>query len=83
MGVLSNLTDEYFGDKVREEYFSRKVALVIKDMDWGKDVRKFIEKLKNSNVTELREMIKDNADSMCLKGQRVCIRDIRPLKSLT
>ena len=83
MGVLSNITSEYFGDKVREEYFSRKVALVLKDMDWGKDVRKFIEKLKNSNVTELREMIKDNADSMCLKGQRVCMINIRPLKYLT
>ena len=51
MGVLSNLTDEYFGDKVREEYFSRKVALVLKDMDWQKDVIKFIEGLKTS--TEL------------------------------
>ena len=70
MGVLSNLTDEYFGDRVREEDFSRKVALVLKDMDWEKDVRKFIEKLEDSNVTELRDMIKDNADSMCLKGQR-------------
>ena len=34
MGVLSNLTDEYFGDKVREEDSSRKVALVLKDLDW-------------------------------------------------
>lgn len=59
MGVLSNLTDEYFSDRVREEDFSRKVALVLKDMDWGKDVRKFIEKLEDSNVTELREMIKE------------------------
>ena len=83
MGVLSNLTDEYFGNKVREEYFSRKVALVLKDLDWGKDVRKFIEKLEDSNVTELREMIKDNADSMCLKGQGVCMMNIRPLKYLT
>ena len=32
MGVLSNLTDEYFGDRVREEYFSRKVALMLKDI---------------------------------------------------
>ena len=83
MGVLSNLTDEYFGDRVREEDFSRKVALVLKDMDWEKVERKFIEKLEDSNVTELREMIKDNADSMCLKGQRVCMINIRPLKSLT
>ena len=66
MGVLSNLTDEYFGDTVREEYFSRKVALVLKDMGWENDVINFIEKLEDSNVTELREMIKDNADSMCL-----------------
>ncbi|MBS7376499.1 MAG: hypothetical protein KIG42_00695 [Paludibacteraceae bacterium] len=51
MGVLSNITSEYFGDKVREEYFSRKVALVLKDMDWEKDVIKFIEGLKTS--TEL------------------------------
>ena len=83
MGVLSNITSEYFGDRVREEYFSRKVALVLKDMDWEKDVRKFIEKLEDSNVTELRDMIKDNVDSMCLKGKWVCIRNIRPLKSLT
>ena len=33
MGVLSNLTDEYFGKKVREEDLSRKVALVLKDID--------------------------------------------------
>ena len=59
MGVLKNLTDEYFGNKVREEYFSRKVALVIKDMDWGKDVRKFIEKLEDFNVTELRDMMNE------------------------
>ena len=57
MGVLSNLTADYFGKKVREEYFSRKVALVLKDMDWEKDVRKFIEKLEDSNVTELRDMM--------------------------
>lgn len=83
MGVLSNITSEYFGDKVREESFSRKVALVIKNMVWGKDVRKFIEKLEDFNVTELRDMIKDNADSMYLKGQGICIRNIRPLKYLT
>ena len=59
MGVLKNLTDEYFGNKVREEYFSRKVALVIKDMDWGKDVRKFIEKFEDFNVTELRDMMNE------------------------
>lgn len=51
MGVLSNITSEYFGDKVREEYLSRKVALMLKDMDWEKDVIKFIEGLKTS--TEL------------------------------
>lgn len=51
MGVLSNITEEYFGDRVREEDFSRKVALVLKDLDWEKDVRKFIEGLKTS--TEL------------------------------
>lgn len=83
MGVLSNLTDEYFGEKVREESFSRKVALVLKDMDWEKDVIKFIEELEDFNRAELRDMIKDNADSMCLKGQRVCMINIRPLKSLT
>ena len=83
MGVLSNLTDEYFGDRVREEDFSRKVALVLKDMGWENDVINFIEKLEDSNVTELREMIKDNADSMCLKGQGDCMMNIRPLKYLT
>ena len=83
MGVLSNITSEYFGKKVREEYFSRKVALVLKDMGWENDVINFIEKLEDSNVTELREMIKDNADSMCLKGQGVCMMNIRPLKYLT
>ena len=59
MGVLSNLTDEYFGDRVREEDLSRKAALMLKDMDWGKDVRKFIEKLEDSNVTELRDMMNE------------------------
>ena len=59
MGVLSNLTDEYFGDKVREEDFSRKVALVLKDMDWEKDVRKFIEKLEDFNRAELRDMMRE------------------------
>lgn len=59
MGVLSNLTDEYFGDRVREEDLSRNVALMLKDMDCGKDVRKFIEKLEDSNVTELRDMMKE------------------------
>ena len=83
MGVLSNITDEYFGDRVREEDFSRKVVLVLKDMGWENDVINFIEKLEDSNVTELREMIKDNADSMCLKGQGVCMMNIRPLKYLT
>ena len=83
MRVLSNLTDEYSGDRLREEDFSRNVALMLKDMDCGKDVRKFIEKLEDSNFTELRDMIKDNADSMCLKGQRICMINIRPLKYLT
>ena len=59
MGVLSNLTDEYFGDRVREEDLSRNVALMLKDMDCGKDVRKFIEKLEDSNVTELRDMMNE------------------------
>lgn len=59
MGVLSNLTDEYFDKKVREEYFSRKVALVLKDMDWEKVERKFIEKLEDSNATELRDMMNE------------------------
>ena len=58
MGVLSNLTDEYFGDTVREEYFSRKVALVLKDMDWEKDVRKFIEKLEDDNSWQFEDMMK-------------------------
>ena len=58
MGVLSNLTDEYFGKKVREEDFSRKVALVIKDMDWEKDVRKFIEKLEDDNSWQFEDMMK-------------------------
>ena len=83
MGVLSNITDEYFGDRVREEDLSRKVALVLKDMGWENDVINFIEKLEDSNVTELREMIEDNSDSMCLKGQRICMIIIRPLKYLT
>ena len=59
MGVLSNLTDEYFDKKVREEYFSRKVALVLKDMDWEKVERKLIEKLEDSNATELRDMMNE------------------------
>ena len=59
MGVLSNLTDEYFGDRVREEDLSRKVALVLKDMDCGKDVRKFIEKLEDLNRAEFSDMMKD------------------------
>ena len=58
MGVLSNITSEYFGDKVREEYFSRKVALVLKDMDWEKDVRKFIEKLEDDNSWQFEDMMK-------------------------
>ena len=58
MGVLSNITDEYFGDRVREEYFSRKVALVLKDMDWEKDVRKFIEKLEDDNSWQFEDMMK-------------------------
>ena len=59
MGVLSNITSEYFGKKVREEYFSRKVALVLKDMGWENDVINFIEKLEDSNVTELRDMMNE------------------------
>ena len=59
MGVLSNLTDEYFGDRVREEDLSRKVALMLKDMDWGKDVRKFIEKLEDLKRAEFSDMMKD------------------------
>ena len=59
MGVLSNLTDEYFGDRVREEDFARKVVLVLKDMDWENDVINFIEKLEDSNVTELRDMMNE------------------------
>ena len=59
MGVLSNLTDEYFGNRVREEYFSRKVALVLKNMDWEKDVRKFIEKLEDLKRAEFSDMMKD------------------------
>ena len=59
MGVLSNLTDEYFGDRVREEYFSRKVALVLKDLDWEKDVIKFIEELEDFNRAELRDMMNE------------------------
>lgn len=58
MGVLSNLTDEYFGDRVREEDFSRKVALVLKDLDWEKDVRKFIEKLEDDNSWQFEDMMK-------------------------
>lgn len=59
MGVLSNLTDEYFGKKVREEDSSCKVALVLKDLDWKKDVIKFIEELEDSNATELRDMMNE------------------------
>ena len=58
MGVLSNLTDGYFGDRVREEDFSRKVALVLKDLDWEKDVRKFIEKLEEDNSWQFEDMMK-------------------------
>ena len=58
MGVLSNITDEYFGDRVREEDFSRKVALVLKDLDWEKDVRKFIEKLEDDNSWQFEDMMK-------------------------
>ena len=59
MGVLSNITSEYFGDRVREEDFSRKVALVLKDLDWKKDVIKFIEELEDFNRAELRDMMNE------------------------
>jgi hypothetical protein len=39
--------------------FGGYVLLVLKDMDWEKDVRKFIEKLEDSNVTEFRDMMKE------------------------
>ncbi|MCI7407000.1 MAG: hypothetical protein MSS57_00960 [Bacteroidales bacterium] len=39
--------------------FGGYVLLVLKDMDWEKGVRKFIEKLEDSNVTEFRDMMKE------------------------
>lgn len=39
--------------------FGGYVLLVLKDMDWEKDVRKFIEKLEDSNSTEFRDMMKE------------------------
>ena len=39
--------------------FGGYVLLVIKGMDWEKDVRKFIEKLEDSNSTEFRDMMKE------------------------
>jgi hypothetical protein len=39
--------------------FSGYVLLVIKGMDWEKDVRKFIEKLEDSNSTEFKDMMKE------------------------
>lgn len=39
--------------------FGGYVLLVLKDMDWEKDVRKFIKKLEDSNVTEFRDMMLD------------------------
>lgn len=39
--------------------FGGYVLLVIKGMDWEKDVRKFIEKLEDSNSTEFKDMMKE------------------------
>lgn len=39
--------------------FGGYVLLVIKSMDWEKDVRKFIEKLEDSNSTEFKDMMKE------------------------
>lgn len=39
--------------------FGGYVLLVLKDMDWEKEVKKFIEKLEDSNVTEFRDMMKE------------------------
>ena len=39
--------------------FGGYVLLVLKDMDWEKDVRKFIEKLEDSNSTEFKDMMKE------------------------
>lgn len=38
--------------------FSRFVLLVIKDLDWEKDVRKFIEKLEDDDRSEFKDMMK-------------------------
>lgn len=39
--------------------FGGYVLLVTKGMDWEKDVRKFIEKLEDSNSTEFKDMMKE------------------------
>ena len=39
--------------------FGGYLLLVLKDMDWEKDVIKFIEKLEDSNSTEFRDMMKE------------------------
>lgn len=39
--------------------FGGYVLLVLKDMDWEKDERKFIEKLEDSNSTEFKDMMKE------------------------
>lgn len=38
--------------------FSGFVLLVLKDMDWEKDVRKFIEKLEDDDRSEFKDMMK-------------------------
>ena len=35
------------------------VLIVTKNMDWEKDVKTFVEKLEDSNITELKVMIED------------------------
>lgn len=39
--------------------FGGFVLLVLKDMDWEKEVKEFIEKLEDSNSTEFRDMMKE------------------------
>ena len=39
--------------------FRGYVLIVIKDMDWEKDVKTFVEKLEDSNRTELKVMMED------------------------
>ncbi len=50
---------DYLKQLVKQEYldFSGFVLLVLKDMDWEKDVKKFIEALEDSNSCEFKVMM--------------------------